>query len=1035
MIFSNSTINDSTLLSPVQFIKSKIENDDLILITSTEKLSQKWNVALLRESGKAFHLTGIFSFRNFINHLSKTILNKEIIDELVENELIVKSIESSSTLKLSLKSNYNYITQISSIIRGLREDGIRASNIREDLLDNIDKGKHDNDRLNDLYDIMRNYENTLDILEMYDYPLATEILTLTLKDNKSFTNNKLLFNNFINFRKPDIDLLEVLSLSNNKLVINSNYSLEKGPFIGNDNFFVNDLLEIGFIPYSNERQLIDIKLLETDLGFDESTIKVAENNKNKIELYKYSTIREESYGITKLVKYLLLNKELNLKPSDICVVSRDVGSYSLLLREFFADNQIPTNITDRYELSKSPVINGIFHILESPINNYRLSSLQEVFNSAYLDVGIESPKELLHLAKKYKLIGGIPGMGITNFLTQLTTRLNSIKTAINENNGNQYHSRKYNKQLKDLEKASTKFKLLEQKFGTIDVSKQYSIEDFITLINNIIHTFSIKNKIQELTDWINVAELTFNDKVFYTERVEKDARALFKFMELLAKLNQLELGFDPQRKYSLEELINKLKGIVSITRYQIREKKGYGVEVTSIEQTRGMNYKIRIMAGAIEGMMPVPFKTDKLVGKIIQDSERRHFYQEYAQFHEFMNNDARFYIFSHLEDNDEAKLVSQFVTPLETINGIGIYNEDSNLEWQQAIINRRELILAGLESPIEEVSSQMEEYRKRTDLEVDSGLEIEMIAEQINHEEFSVSRIESFKNYTYDFFYSNTVNLEIPENIEIFLSKLELGNLIHKSIEDTFTIYKSAHKECIIGSIKSKDNKYSELDLVELKQTDKVDLIKLFKTTVKEKLSIYKSQHQFFNLDQLLLLGDEEYDGIMIKWFENIIDRHISDDFYILAVEFPFYKEKLDTIGVNPFFKGKIDRIDISKDFKSYRIIDYKTSETERDGLQLAIYARILQNIFKNGYGLEVEPDGLIYDSFRYKSDSKNLLGYHDIIEKYKVKGNVDDEINKLLAKAISIIEQLYILDFSGVKGKNNNSKYDSKEIKLLKRD
>ncbi len=1034
MFFANTNINSKTLLSPEQFIKSKVEQDELILITSTEKLSQKWNVSLLKESGKAFHLTGVFSFRNFINFLSKELLNKEIIDELIENELIVKSIENSDILKLSSKNNYNYITQISSIIRGLREDGIRAKNIYEDLLDNIDKGKHDNDRLKDLCSIMQNYENLLSTLNLYDYPLAIELLIDNLKVNKSFSNKQLLFNNFINFRKPDIDLLEVLSLSNNEIVIRSNFSIEKGPFIGNDNFFVNDLLEIGFTPYSYDKKRIDTSQLETDLGFDISTQLIVEDNKHNIELYTYSNIREESYGITKLVKYLLLNKELGLKSSDICVVSRDVGSYSELLREFFADNQIPTNITDRYELSKSPVIIGIFKILEAPLNNFKLDTLQDVFDSAYLDVGIDMPKKLLHLAKKYKLIGGFPGLGITMFLTQLTTRLNSIRRAVKETKENDYSLRKYHNQISELEDASSKFKLLEQKFGIIDITKQYTIEEFIALVNNIVHTFSIKDKILELTDWINDADLTFNDKVFYTERVEKDARALFKFFELLKKLNQLELDFDPTRKYTLEELINKLKGIVSITRYQIREKKGYGVVVTSIEQTRGMNFKVRIMAGAIEGMMPVPFKTDKLVGKIIQDSERRHYFQEYAQYHEFLNNNARFFIFSHEEDNDEIKLVSQFVTPLESIEGIGIYKEDSNLDWQQAIINRRELILAGLESPSEAIREKMDEYRKLTDLEIDSGLKVGMIADQINQEEFSVSRIESFKNYTYDFFYSNIANLEINEEIEIYLSRLELGNLIHKSIEDTFNLYKSANKDCIIGQIKPIDNKYPTLDLLELKQSDKDSIIKLFKVTVKEKLSLFKSQHQFFNLDELLILGDEQYDGIMIKWFENIVDRHISENYYLVAMEFPFYKEKLGTLGVNPFFKGKIDRIDIASDYNSFRIVDYKTSESERDGLQLAIYARVMQNIFKYGYGLEVEPDGLIYDSFRYKSDSKNLLGYQDILEKQKVKGTINEAIIKLLDQALIIIEQLYILDFSDVKS-NSNNQYDTKEIKLIKRD
>lgn len=1034
MFFTNSKIKSQFIFNPQEFIKSKIENDNNILITSTEKLSQKWNANLLKETGKAFHLTEIFSFRKFINYLSNSILKKEIIDELVENELIVKSIENSDILNLTSKKNYNYITQISSIVRGLREDGIRAKNIYEDLLDNIDKGKHDNERLKDLFSIMQNYESLLSSLNLFDYPLAMELLIDRLKSNNDFTKKNLLFNNFISFRKPDIDLLEVLSESDNEIVVNTNFSLENGPLIGNDNFFVSDLFGIGFKAFNNDFEEIRPDLILADIGYENSTQLLLKEKTEAIELFSYSNIREEAYGITKLVKYLLLNKKLGLKPSDICVVSRDVSSYSELLREFFADNQIPTNITDRYELSKSPVVIGIFKVLEAPLHNFKLDSLQNVLDSAYLDIGIENPKKLLHLAKKYKLIGGFPGLGISMFLTQLSSRLSSIKNVLTNSTENEYSLNRYRKQIIELEEASLKFKILEQKFGIIDINKKYTIEEFILLLNNIVHIFSIKDKILELTDWINDAELTFNEKVFYTERVEKDGRALFKFFELLSKLNQIEFSFDSSKTYTLEELISKLKGIVTITRYQIREKKGYGVEVTSLEQTRGMNYKIRIMAGAIEGMMPVPFKTDKLVGKIIQDSERRHYYQEYAQFHEYLNNDAKFYIFSHEEDNDEIKLLSQFVSPIESLSGVNKYNEDSNYDWQNAIINKRELILSGLETASTSIESKMQEYIKSKDLEVNSGLEIGIVSNEINQEEFSVSRIESFKNYTYDFFYSNVVELEIAEQIEVYLSRLELGNLIHKSIEDTFTLYKTFNKDSVIGNIKPIDNKYPILSLIELKQFDKNPIVKLFKSTVIEKLRLFKSQHQFFNLDELLLLGDKQNEGIMIKWFESIVERHINDSYYIVAMEFPFYKEKLGMIGTNPFFKGKIDRVDISTDYNSFKIIDYKTSESERDGLQLAVYAKIMQSIFKNGYGIEVEPDGLIYDSFRYKSNSNNLLGYQDILDKPKIKGTVNDTLIKLLNNAISIVEELYILDFSNVKAKSSNQ-YDTKEIKLIKRD
>ena len=1032
MYLSNNNINEVSIKTAEQFIANKIEGDSNFLVSSTEKISIKWNSKLLKETGKAFHSTDILSYRKFIKYLSNNYLKSDIIDELVENELIIKSIELSSSEKLKSK-NYNYISQIASIIRGLREDGIRAKNLRDDVLDSIDKGKYDNERLDNLYSIMFAYENLLNDYKFYDYPSAMEVLASTFRQKKIFTDNNLLFIDFNSFRKPDLELFEALS-EENVITINSRFSVEKGPFIGENNFFINDLLSMGFKPYSIDNKEIDEQNFNIDYGFDKSTQILAKDNSKKIEIYSYSNIREESYGITKLVKYLLLNKELGLRPSDICVVSRDVGSYSGLLREFFADNQIPTNITDRYELSKSPVINSIFNVLEAPINNFKLDSIRNIFNSAYLDVGIKEHKKLLHLAEKYKLIGGFPGKGITIFLTQLTTRINNLKNIIENTENNDYQLSKYRKQVNELENASEKFKLLEQKFTTIDNSKNYTIKEFKQLVTNIVNSFSIKKRILELTDWIQSEELTFNDKVFYTERVEKDSRALFKFFELLDKLSQLDRSISTNEKYSLEDILIKVKGIVSITRYQTREKKGYGVEVTSIEQTRGKNYRVRIMAGAIEGMMPLPFKTDKLIGKIIQDSERRHFFNEYVQFHDFINNDTKFYIFYHENNNDETNLESQFILPLIGLPNVVSYNENSNVNWQKSFINRRELILNGKILPSENLTKWMECYKNSEDLKIDSGFDTINVLEEINKLEFSITEIQYFKNYCYEFFYSKLVKLNLNETINLYLSKLELGNLIHKSIEDTFNLYKVKNPGCILTKIEPNDKDYPQLDLLQLNDGDKNDILTLFKSTVIERLNLYKSQHQFFNLDKLLLLGDNKTEGIMIKWFEQIIDRHINDNYYIAALEFPFRKQKTDKSLINPFFKGKIDRIDISKDCNSFRIIDYKTSDSNKDGFQLAVYSSVMQNIFTKIYGIELKLDALIFDSFRYSSEKKDTFGYIDILQKDKHKGKEEETVNDIINKEVNTIEQLYRLNFEAVK-KNNSKIYTKSDIKLIKRD
>jgi hypothetical protein len=74
----------------------------------------------------------------------------------------------------------------------------------------------------------------------------------------------------------------------------------------------------------------------------------------------------------------------------------------------------------------------------------------------------------------------------------------------------------------------------------------------------------------------------------------------------------------------------------------------------------------------------------------------------------------------------------------------------------------------------------------------------------------------------------------------------------------------------------------------------------------------------------------------------------------------------------------------------------------------------------------------LIYDSFRYKSDSKDTLGYSDLLAN---KSDIDTTINKMIAPAFDLIEQIENYDFSKVKNSRNILRNIKSEYKTLVRD
>ena len=994
MFFSNA----KTYISKSEIIDNKRDNDNSFIITSTEKLSQKYNFDLLAKSDKAFNQTNIYSFNNFISNLYESNYNSEVIDELQYNNLIINSLSESDN-----KDNYNFIKQVGSQINGLRRDGITSKILFDNLNEKANKEEFDSDKLQSIAKILHNYEDRLLDKGLTDLHLALKTLTEEFENKKFFENQLFIFDEFILFSQPELEFLEALSKSNT-IIVNTNWN---NSFTKSNMILYTDLKNIGLklFDYNIEEQVIDCTVVIDKYS---KHLKELSINQTNIELYNYSNIREEVYGVTQLVKHLLLKE--NYLPSEICVVSRQSDDYSQLFKEFFADNKIPTNINDRLELSKSPVISSIVNVLEAIVSDFNFASLENVLAAPYLDLGISNKSNILSLAKKFRIIGGIPGKGFVQFLDILRTRIELYKKT--NQDIDDFH---LNLDERNLYSLNEKFEKINSLFKDIDQVKEYTTSDFVKLLYTIISRFKVKKSILELDRYVTKNNSDFTNKVYYTEKIESDSRALYKFTELIDKLASLDMS---NSKQPLFNHVNNLKGLLSITKFQIREKKKYGVDITSIEQVRGLDYKVKILVGAVENKLPLPFGTDKLFGLLLPDSEERHYYNEFMQFYDFIDDDTKKYIFRYHKNDAQLAIESQFIsyfnnntTPENEIEStLGDINPTEI--WQKSIINRRDTI-DSFDTGNEENNERLKNFKNSGDLNVCRKLTEEEIDKELSKKVFNISELNSIKFDKHNHFYERILKLENSEDIEIYFTRLELGNIIHKVTENTFLQFKAlTNKKTFV----SKGKQHFESSF-KIETKDKAKVIDLFKMNLKDTLGRFENKHKYYELERFYLLGDDNQQGLLVMWFEELINEIVEDDeFSILALEYNFDNVSIELNGKQIKFKGKVDRIDISDDMKSFKIIDYKTSESSTpNNTQLIVYSEIVIKLLKE-CGYEVQPEALQYFYFNYKENYKSNVKYGD------------KELEKIYKELVDLIN----LNYSAF---TENKLFMSKEVKLLKRD
>ncbi len=952
------------------------------------------------------------------------------------------------------------IKWLSQIIFGLKEDGITYKNFDEELSTDsntiVNLAKYLDTKI-----LFESYQKLLDENNFYDIIDATYFATSWLRDNLSKQKNSnsnstlpfierdvnLIFIGFFDFKLPEIDFIGALGRYENPLAIFLDFDETNGPLFGNFNDLILNFKKQGLlaisVPESSEET--NTNFLKKYL-FNNLFGRIKDGLAERIRVCAVQNRYVEAKQIAKLCKYLIQIK--GYRPSEICITTKNPQAYASLFREVFQEVGVPLNVTERFRLSSSPLVLSILAALNVVAKGFRFSDLRKVLLSFYFKFGKKNEfgefieidiENFLDVATKMKVLGGEDFGGKTYWLRRFDNRLKAINNRISLLNSADYSDQmelsNLEKERIQVEKAKEDFFVLLNYFDF--EQKNLTVNQFYDIIfNKIIINFGVLNALNKVVNNLcdSIVDLELYDKINRIEEVEKDSRALSKFLELLEEFTLLTNARYGEQKFSLTLLIELLKVLIFEERFQISKKPGYGVTITTIEQTRGIPYKVMILCGAIDGEIPRKYSPEKFLGKTLGKSEKRHFENERLEFFHFLTNNQELfnqnqrwtYIFYPKRDSKKEFVPSPFIFNLYDLIGpnkahihFDLTNPEFNsslegMDWVNIIASKVEMNLK-----LDSVTLETEDQSFYNDLRQiyfhsleanflnDKKLTAEAIDsfEKIFDHPISTSFLEEYKSCPYKFFVTRILNLQKSViELELLLSDREKGEILHLIVANFYRLLAAESvknsnfaKQIVIGdkvfhSIKldkSKKTEYFELieKITEL-ILDKFNTdISLFQVDIDEFISKDPSRIGLVQLWLNYELRNSEL-GLLPTIFELSFGLGSKDHFKPIEIEL----SNDECIKL----KGKIDRIDIlpAESGIEYVIIDYKLSKSSvatlakiLDGysFQLPLYAIAFQKLLKNN---QVHSDSLLnllYIIFRFylsKNEylpSKNQKSYNII--------------------------------------------------------
>ena len=655
---------------------------------------------------------------------------------------------------------------------------------------------------------------------------------------------------FDEFSEPEIDLLQLLTAVPG-LTVRLLFDFESGnpALFGHLEANYRRFRDLGFVPVRDNapaRRIFPINTIsrspETGKGLDHiaRTLFLSTHPAVRMDLRSSVTVagaagrREEVSGICRLMKHLLVS-EPGLDPASICVAMLRPQLYTDLFREECRRFGIPANITDRFDLSRSPVVTNILGLLRVPVGGFLRTDVLRVVGAPHFTFRNSPPLDAPNLAA----ISG--ALRITGGIAAWKGRLEERRVQIEGSKGEEKELRSILAARRDIEAVAEAVR---------EVATPAPPALFVARVERLLARLEFRRNLVAVPD---------------PAIAERDARAFAGFLDALQEMAALlEFQNGPREEHPLRFYLEQLTTAVIRERYNVREEFGAGVLITSIDETRGLPMRVMILAGCVDGEFPEPYQTEVfLSAERRRERERRAVWQNRYLFYQAVTNwtDHCYLTFPRSAGGKDL-VPSSFIDSLRSVILTEEWDSISAAPWAEGIFSGEELYAWAVAHPETPIPRTDDTYAPRLGT-VQHAVAVErsratggshpghrgIIAAglspaatrrlQLHREEpFSITALESYGKCPFQYFAGRLLGLSPPADLEEELTSLERGSLLHEALFEFFTGRRDAEKPPLAGC---SDEEF---------RSACADLIGL----VEKKLSGFDIPDPFWQIDRELLL-------------------------------------------------------------------------------------------------------------------------------------------------------------------------------------
>ncbi len=861
--------------------------------------------------------------------------------------------------------------KIMNVMNRLKEEGLYPSLLRIELdgADAAEQGK-----LRDMLAIIEEYERLLgaSFIDPAGYlkevNAAWNASAVERVRNRFREADLIAVSGFDRFSDPELTLLgELSAMPGFTTVVSFDYHPDNPEIFGHLAENHRKLLEMGFRAARAEH-FADSPFVE-HLARSLFRLELPEHppdERRRVTILDAAGRREEVLLIARTIKQLagaLPGRDLGR----VCVAMFRPEPYTPLFREIFAEYGIPANITDRFALDQSPVVIAVMALLGVQERNYRVSDLMRALTTPYFSFGKDDDRidagNLHEVAASLRIRAGhsVWLRRIDNRLRDVSERLATADDDI------------------ELFQLAREQNMLQQARRDIE-----RIAALLAPFSSPLDPANFRTHVHELLNRLHIAEgiLSPGSAMMTDEQREKDARAYQKFLSFLDDYLEIlgiqEHGAGPQ---PLSFYLDALRTAIPQVRYNIRQKWSYGVQVTSLEETRGLEFDVMMIAGLVDGEFPPLYQPEVLFSRARRELyEQRHLVEHRYLFYQVASNfTEHLYLTCPRRDGNVQLMPSSFLDALAAVvavddrRGTAVPAEPEPLCSVQELLHyagtlpgmdTSGLLPPGLEGIGMEVRETLEQMRLASTVERGrqesgglpgfngmiggdlSGSALSAL-QALRNRVYSVTQLESYGSCPFRFYAEKVLRLRIPPVVEDGITPAERGALLHEIL---FQFYVERRAKKLPTMAECTDEEFSSA-------------IDRMREIARTRLDAVMTDDALWEAEKHLYLGAAERKGVLSDFLH--LERTQAYDTRPAFFELAFGtraggRKSMDPLLMIPEplrvgevrLRGKIDRLDMGNG--AAKIIDYKTGSTlmSRDelelgmSLQLPVYLYAVERLF-----------------------------------------------------------------------------------------